>query len=135
MEIKNDLQELDVVCDKVNAFCAEHNLSERYHDIVLILDELITNIVSYAYPEGGEHIFSLKIERCDDKICICLTDDGIPFDPSSLSSPDTESSLEERKVGGLGIFLVRQLSEALEYSRVDNKNQLLIKVSVEKKEE
>ncbi|MDR3179808.1 MAG: ATP-binding protein [Holosporaceae bacterium] len=131
VEIKNDFGEMDMLSSKISDFCREQNISdEKHNNIALIVDELVTNVMSYAYPDGGEHTFSLKIEKCDNRVCMCLTDGGIPFNPLSLPNPDLESSLDERPVGGLGISLVRQLSEAVEYARVDDKNQLSIKVLI-----
>ncbi|MDR2794683.1 MAG: ATP-binding protein [Holosporaceae bacterium] len=129
VEIKNDFKEMDMICNKIDSFCQEQNIvDEKHHNIALIVDELVTNIISYAYPGGGEHTFSLTIEKCDNRVCICLTDGGIPFNPLSCPSPDVDSPLDERPIGGLGISLVKQLSETIEYARVEDKNQLSIKV-------
>ncbi|MDR2268058.1 MAG: ATP-binding protein [Holosporaceae bacterium] len=133
--IKNDINEVSRICDEVQAFCEKEGVSEeKYHDLALILDEMITNVINYAYPDGGEHTFILKIEKINDRINISLVDNGVPFDPLSLGDPDTESSIEERQIGGLGIFIVKQLSEIVEYSRIDDKNNLDIKVSIHNKE-
>lgn len=131
LEVKNKMEEFCRISQEVQNFCTEHGVSEeKYQNISLILDELITNVVSYAYPDGNQHTFTINLEECDEKICMCITDDGMPFNPLSLAEPDTESSIEDRKIGGLGIFLVKQLSETVAYSRVDDKNQLYVKVSI-----
>ncbi|MDR1361827.1 MAG: ATP-binding protein [Holosporaceae bacterium] len=134
-DIKNNINEISRICDEVQKFCNENDVSEeKYHDVALILDEMITNIINYAYPDGGEHNFTMKIEKNDDWINISLIDNGIAFDPLSLENPDTESSIEERQIGGLGIFIVKQLSEVVEYSRIDDKNKLDIKISIHNKQ-
>ncbi len=136
LNIKNEISEINRICDEVEKFCNDHNISdEKYHDIILILDELVTNVINYAYPNGGEHIFTLDIQKIDDCIYIVLSDSGIPFDPLAKDDPDIESSLEERRIGGLGIFIVKQLSEIVEYSRIDDKNQLNITVSIHNNKE
>jgi anti-sigma regulatory factor (Ser/Thr protein kinase) len=94
------------------------------------LDEVITNIINYAYPDDGEHVFELDINKKEERICIKLSDNGIAFDPLGKDDPDVESSLEERQIGGLGIFIVKQLSETVKYSRVDDKNLLDVIVSI-----
>lgn len=132
LKIKNTVDEIPSICDKVKEFCEEHGVSdEKYHDIILIIDEVATNVISYAYPDGEEHLFSLDIDVNEKgRICIKLTDDGIPFNPLQQESADTDSSLEERQIGGLGIFIVKHLAETVEYSRMDDKNNLYIAVSV-----
>ncbi|GHT90565.1 hypothetical protein FACS1894122_01160 [Alphaproteobacteria bacterium] len=136
LEVKNKIDEFDRIAENVQSFCTEHKIpEERFQSISLILDEVVTNVMNYAYPDGKEHTFTIKLEKCDKNICICITDNGVAFDPLSLADPDTESSIDERQIGGLGIFLVKQLSENLEYTRVDDKNQLYIVVSVDNEEE
>lgn len=132
IKVKNNVDEIARLCDEVKKFCDDNGVSEqKYHDIVLILDELATNVINYAYPDGGTHTFTLDLHKDgDDHIVMKLSDDGIPFDPLARDNPDTESSLEEREIGGLGIFIVKQLSEVVEYSRVDDKNHLIVIVSI-----
>ena len=132
IKVKNNVDEIARLCDEVKKFCDDNGVSEeKYHDIVLISDELATNIINYAYPDGGTHTFTLDLHKeGDERIVMKLSDDGIPFDPFARDNPDTESSLEEREIGGLGIFIGKQLSEVVEYSRVDDKNHLIVIVSI-----
>jgi anti-sigma regulatory factor (Ser/Thr protein kinase) len=136
VKIKNNIEEISRVCDKIREFCVEIGApDEKYHDLVLILDEIVANVINYAYPDGKEHTFTLQMDKEGEYISITLVDDGIPFDPLSQEDPDVDSSIEERQIGGLGIFIVKQLSEVVEYSRVDDQNRLYIRVSICNKEE
>jgi anti-sigma regulatory factor (Ser/Thr protein kinase) len=131
IKIKNNIKEISKVCDKVKKFCRDNNIPDKkYHDIALILDEIVTNVINYAYPDGKEHEFNLEIKKNGNYIGIRLLDSGIPFDPLIKTTPDVDSCIEERKVGGLGIFIVKQLSEVVEYSRINGRNQLSITVSI-----
>jgi anti-sigma regulatory factor (Ser/Thr protein kinase) len=131
IKIRNNIEEIGKMCDQINEFCSANDISEeKYHDIILILDEVATNVISYAYPEGSEYDFTLDINKDGDRIAIKLIDNGIPFDPLRKEDPDVDSSIEEREIGGLGIFIVKQLAEVVEYSRIDDKNQLNITVSL-----
>jgi serine/threonine-protein kinase RsbW/sigma-B regulation protein RsbU (phosphoserine phosphatase) len=131
IKIKNNIEEIRRICDHVTEFCTDNGISEeKFHDIVLILDEIVTNVISYAYPDEDQHDFILDISKENDRIVIKLVDSGIPFDPLDKSDPDVDSAIEERQIGGLGIFLVKQLAETVEYSRTDDNNQLLITVSL-----
>ncbi|MDR1982418.1 MAG: ATP-binding protein [Holosporaceae bacterium] len=135
IKIKNNIEEINKVCDKAKKFCEKNDIPEKkYHDIVLILDEIVTNVINYAYPDGNDHEFNLEIKKSGNYIIIRLVDNGIPFDPLISTDPDVSSSLKERKVGGLGIFIVKQLSEIVEYSRINGKNQLSVTVAIYNKE-
>lgn len=81
IKIENKVDEISRLCGEIKQFCTDNNVSdEKYHDIVLILDEIVTNVISYAYPDGGVHTFTLDIHKGDDqRIYIKLVDDGIPL--------------------------------------------------------
>lgn len=131
INIRNDISEISRLCDEVKKFCENNGISDnKRSDIALILDEIATNVINYAYPDGGTHTFTLDIRKeGNDKIFIKLSDDGIPFDPLTADDPDTVSPIEQRQNGGLGIFIVKHLSEAISYFRADGKNNLNITVS------
>ena len=87
-----------------------------------MFDELINNIISYAYSDKEEHDIEIKIEFFGDRLSITITDDGIPFNPFEAKKPDTELSLEDREIGGLGIHLVRNLMDKVSYKHHIGKN-------------
>ena len=139
LEIRNNISEVDRICTSIQEFCTTHSISDsKCYDVTVIIDELATNIINYAYTDGQEHVFIFSIElKPDQKIYMQLIDDGVPFDPIKKSDPDTDLSLEDRPIGGLGIFFAKQLSESITYNRDDDKNMLTIIVSTkeEKPEE
>jgi anti-sigma regulatory factor (Ser/Thr protein kinase) len=130
IEVKNNIKEIEKVCDKVQEFCTQNNVSDdKSHDIVLIVDEIIINVINYAYADKNEHVFTLNInKKGSNYVHIKITDNGMAFNPLDAAIPDIESSIEDRRIGGLGIFIAKQLSERIEYSRIDDKNQLEIDV-------
>ncbi len=133
LKVKNDIKEIDRVCTEVKNFCCSNNIGDdKCFDIVIIIDELATNIIKYAFVDGYEHIFDIVINKRNEKLHIQLLDDGIPFDPLKRARPDTDSSLDERAIGGLGIFFAKQLSEQITYERAENKNRLDILVNLRK---
>jgi anti-sigma regulatory factor (Ser/Thr protein kinase) len=93
--------------------------------VSLIVEEIFSNIIRFAYTDTIEHVVSIRLERSDENIIIQIIDDGIPFNPlehhTGLSS-DPASSLD----GGMGLTLIKTFSNSISYERVDKKNQLLI---------
>ncbi|MDR2158005.1 MAG: ATP-binding protein [Holosporaceae bacterium] len=136
LKIKNSISEIGRICDSVKRFCFKNDIStKKCHDITLILDEIVTNIIKYAYTDKKEHQITLSIQKKKECVSIKLTDDGIHFDPLSQITPDVTSSIEKRQIGGLGIFIAKQLSDAIAYSRINEKNQLQIIVSINKEKD
>lgn len=135
LKVRNDIQEISRVCSKIKEFCSLNDISEKKcFDILMIVDELATNVIKYAFTDGQCHVFDIKLEKNNQIVHIQMLDNGIPFDPLERSAPDTVSSLEERAIGGLGIFFAKQLSELITYARVDDKNQLDILVNLKEEE-
>ena len=92
--------------------------------IKLAVEEAVTNIIDYAYQNGTEGNISVTIEADESRIRFILTDSGAEFDPTGVSKADTTLTVEERPIGGLGVFLVRNLMDSINYERVDGKNVL-----------
>ncbi|MCQ1539206.1 ATP-binding protein [Methanocalculus taiwanensis] len=94
-------------------------------DLQLSADEIFTNISLYAYQEKVGEV-EITISSTEDAITITFTDSGTPFNPLSLPQPDITLGIDERKIGGLGIHLVRELMDTVTYQRRDEKNILFI---------
>jgi sigma-B regulation protein RsbU (phosphoserine phosphatase) len=92
----------------------------------LIADEIFTNITSYSCG-GGEYPTTLEIGVENGVVSMTFIDCGIPFDPTSAPSPDIELSAEEREIGGLGIYMVRCMTDEISYERAGDKNVLTVK--------
>ncbi len=107
-------------------------LEEESFDIQLAADEIFTNIASYAYGEGSGEV-EIAVSINEDSITITFTDSGIPFNPLSLPAPDITRGTDERKIGGLGIYLVRELMDTVSYLRENGKNILTIQKRLVKK--
>lgn len=91
----------------------------------LVSEEALVNIINYAYPQGDGDI-TIKTEITEDKkLTIQLIDSGIPFNPLEKEDPDIDLPMEDRKIGGLGIFMVKTIMDSLEY-KYENGNNILI---------
>jgi serine/threonine-protein kinase RsbW len=121
--LKNDVSELERVMSFISELCARNSIPpEIEYDLNLAMDEMVTNIAKHAFPEGEENHFTVSINLSHQEFVAHIEDDGIEFNPLDHPAPDLDASLEERREGGLGIFLVRQIMTSMEYRRVAGKN-------------
>lgn len=97
--------------------------------INLLLEEALVNVISYAYPPGQEDDIRLvaQYDDIDGALTLEISDTGMPFDPTAAPEPDINAPAEARRTGGLGIHLVRALSDDLQYYRSAERNHLVIK--------
>ncbi len=123
IEISNDLVNIGLVNKKFIEFSLANKMSpENTNLICMVFDEMLANIISYAYVDGTQHKIGIKISLINDSVVIVITDDGLPFDPFTREDPDTELSIEERDIGGLGIHLVKNVMDEVYYKRHVDKN-------------
>ena len=90
----------------------------------LVLEEAVVNVINYAYPKEEHQSIYLSATQHEDSIILVLTDTGVEFDPTMAPEADITLSAEERPIGGLGIFLIRQIMNEVRYDRIDGKNVL-----------
>ncbi len=132
-ELRNNLAELSTLCEKLEGIGEALGLSRRsLFEVNLALDELFTNIISYGFGDQSEHIIQVCISADNNLLTVVLEDDGIPFNPVERLSPELPCDLEECKVGGLGIHLVKNLVDEVAYSRSGDKNVLTLKKVIDK---
>ena len=93
----------------------------------LAIEEAVVNVMLYAYPEGTVGDVTIRFSATGDELEIVITDSGTPFDPTQCQDADITLSVEERPIGGLGIFLERQLMDAISYRRADGHNILTMR--------
>ena len=87
-----------------------------------MVDEVLANIVAYFFDDDEEHEIILFVEMTNDRVVITVPDDGTPFKPRSGSELDLTVALQERKIGGLGIHLVKNVMDEVRYDRQANRN-------------
>ena len=114
---------LDEIRDFVGNIARDGEFSDKdIYNIQLATDEAASNIIEHAYQGVSDGILELSCGMLDDTIKIVLTDHGEPFDPGSIPMPDLKADLSERKIGGLGIFLMRKLMDEVRYESHPEKN-------------
>ena len=91
----------------------------------LACEEIVMNVTTYAYPEDSEGFLDVDIQKTD-RITIRFEDGGVPFNPLAQKMPNTKLSWKQRRIGGLGIFLIRRKMDDVRYAYEDHKNVLTI---------
>ena len=103
---------------------------EVVFNLQLALEECVTNVIMYAYPPEEQHTLQVTAELQEPELIFTIEDSGVPFDPTQVAEADTSLSAEERPIGGLGIYLVRQLMDVIEYRRDGDRNLLTLRKRV-----
>ena len=117
-----------MLSNAVKDFCEENSLSgEVTHDIHLVLEEVFSNIVFYGFCDQDEHQIFISLSLRNNTLVLEINDDGIPFNPLKSEAFNPKIPLEERETGGMGIHIVRELVDEIEYYRKQNKNILVMK--------
>lgn len=120
-----DFHSLDEIRDFVGEAASQVGFSEKeIYSIQLAADEASTNIIEHAYAskEGGK--IEMVCNIADSELEIVMRDQGKPFDPSSVPEPNVKADLTERKIGGLGMYLMRKLMDEVYYESTPEGNTL-----------
>ncbi|MFZ4665624.1 MAG: ATP-binding protein [Prochlorotrichaceae cyanobacterium] len=132
LTIRNELAELALVKQQLNQLLQEDIINrEVWEDLWLISEEVLTNIIKYSY--GAEKVGTIQVLIAGDreKLLLSFEDTGEAFNPLETTiDPLLDEEIENRPIGGLGIFLVKQLADRLDYSYRDGKNILTLEKSL-----
>jgi len=123
--IHNDIQQIPQLADFVETIAEEKHLDHSLTlSLNLALEEAVTNVIMYAYPEGTDGLVDIEAIIREHSLSFVISDSGQPFDPTAQPDADVSQSIENRQVGGLGIYLVRSIMDNVSYERNGGKNIL-----------
>jgi anti-sigma regulatory factor (Ser/Thr protein kinase) len=129
--IQNQVSELVELTKKADAFMQYHQLPvETIYKVDLILEEALTNIIKYAYKDTLAHDIRIEMTLKEHELIIEFEDDGREFDPLDAPPPKAQESISESPVGGLGIHLVKQMADGVEYRRQQGRNILRARIEL-----
>ena len=113
---------IDPIVSSLEEIGIEH---KKVYQVTLALEEIFANISKYAYP-SNDGMIDISYEISEDKkqLKIVIRDKGIAFNPLAKEDPDLDASVAERKIGGLGIYIVKNIIDDIKYQRVNNENVL-----------
>ena len=125
--LANDIAEISKLATFIDEIGEEFSLApDVVFNLNLVLEEAVVNVINYAYPKEEHQFIYLSATLRDGSIVFVLTDTGKEFDPTQAPEADITLSAEERPIGGLGIFLIRQIMNEVKYQRIDGKNVLTL---------
>ena len=134
LKLKNQVDELLRVNQFVDEIGEELGLDmELLMNLNLVMEEMVSNVIFYAYPEGTIADIELSAEYDGKTLTFMLSDQGKAFDPTQKEDPDIDLNPSERQIGGLGIYIVKNIMNQVTYQRLEGKNLLTMTKDIENK--
>ena len=130
MKLPAKIDQIESVTSALVAFLNEKGVDHGHiFKVQLALEEILANVASYAYaPEDGDMEIEYDIE--EQTLVMTITDEGKPFNPLEKEDPDITLDVADRPIGGLGVFIVKNTMDDVQYARDGNKNVLVIKKKI-----
>ena len=127
LQLENQLEEIDRVNREVATYLEDLGLETKVRrQLSVVFDELLSNIISYAFEDDDKHLIDISVAVAGQRLVISISDDGIPFNAFSQEVPDTDLPLEDRTEGGLGIHIVHNLMDEINYQRAIGRNTVTL---------
>jgi len=128
LTFKNEEKELNRVAEFMENVCEALQLDTHMAmKLQLAIEEMVVNVISYAYPKGTLADISLSVEAEGKELTLVLSDSGVPFDPTAKDDPDLDVDPMDREQGGMGILIVKNIMNEVSYQRLGEVNQLTMK--------
>ncbi len=136
LTLANDIAQVPLLSEFVETTCEAVGFDPATTmSINLAIEEAVVNVMSYAYPSGTKGLINIDAIANQARLKFIISDNGVPFDPTVVAEADTTLSVEERNIGGLGIFLVRQIMDSVNYERIAGFNVLTLRKKIPNKKE
>jgi len=133
LQIQASLSTVSSANETASCWLADRNAPPEVQYLAnLAVEELVTNCIKYGYEDAAEHMIEVKLQISGNELAVTVTDDGRPFNPLELPEPDVRLPIEDRPIGGLGIYLLRRMSDHMDYVRVAGKNSVTLRKSMHK---
>ena len=128
LHIKNSFDSVHCANDAAGRWLADTGApAEIQYFANLAIEELATNVIKYGYDNASEHFIEVTLSVSGGDLVLSIADDGRPFNPLEAPDPEVNAALEERPIGGLGIYLVRKMADRMEYVREASKNRITLR--------
>jgi anti-sigma regulatory factor (Ser/Thr protein kinase) len=128
LRLDADLESIAIADKAVGDFAESMSWpDDSIFKVKLVLEEILMNVISYGGDGAHKPSISMHLSQKGDLVSMEIADDGIPYDPLTAPPPDLESDLDHRPVGGLGVFLIRELMDSVAYRHENGRNHLTVK--------
>jgi len=129
LKVPNRLDEIGPLARGAAAFLHSNQVDpDAAFAVDLALEEMVSNVIKHGYKDGDSQHICIRIDVGQDQIMLMVEDSGPPFNPLELPEPDLDKPVDQRPIGGLGVFLVRKTVDRMEYERQRDRNILRITV-------
>lgn len=127
LTLPNDVKQVPLLAEFIDGICEAAEVDMMLTmQLNLAIEEAVVNVMNYAYPAGTEGTVCIDAQMSNGVLQFVISDSGAPFDPTARAEVDTTLSAEERGIGGLGIHIVRQIMDSIDYKRIDGRNVLTL---------
>ena len=129
--LRNHRGEIARLTALLETFCRNHGISEDDTlNVNLVLDEAVINVIVHGCEDGAEHEIDVRLLLEGRRLTIQIADDGVAYNPLDAPAPRFDLPIEQRRIGGLGVHIMKTLAEKVEYRRVDGRNHLTVTMAV-----
>ena len=129
--LQNDLRQIRPLNDFIKEFLERFGVEKSFaRRLQLAVEEVVTNVVSYAYSPGTTGDISVEAFANERRLKFIISDEGVAFDPTTVANADTSLAIEDRPIGGLGILLTRGLVDSVNYERLNGRNVLTLRKNI-----
>ncbi len=131
LTLRNRPEEVARFQDELERIASSHSMpSARLHQLQVAMEEHLTNILRYAYNDQAEHLIQVRIQLDHNNLEIEVADDGRAFNPLDQPAPDLTIPIEQKRIGGLGIYMLRKSVDQVAYRRDQGQNILKVSKSL-----
>jgi len=129
--ISNDINEIEALTSLLIDFGTKNNIPEKIiNTFNIAFDELISNTIFYGFDKLQNGIVQIEMTLTNNLLVACIIDNGNAFDPFNAPEPDLESDAETKKIGGLGIHIVKNMMDEMTYEFKNNENRVTLKKKI-----
>ena len=129
--LRNVRSEIARMFSLLEEFCQANQISEDdMFNVRLVLDEAVINVIVHGFDDAADHDIHVSLKLHDRLLAIHIDDDGIAYNPLDAPTPRFDLPIEQRRIGGLGVHIMRTLAKSVEYYRADGRNNLDIRMHI-----
>jgi serine/threonine-protein kinase RsbW len=125
--LRNQRTEIARMTALMEEFCAQNHISEDdTFNVHLCLDESVINVIVHGYEDTADHEIHVRLVHDGNLLTITIDDDGVAYNPLDAPEPRFDLPIEQRRIGGLGVHIMKTLARSIDYRRENNRNYLTI---------